>query len=95
MLYRGVNHFFVEITVLLRINQIGVVGLDFPRLMHIILGSVLTVFLVFTAYNLLRLALAPGEKRGSYAAGARRFAVYSLILFVIYFIWIAVKRAIF
>jgi len=41
----------------------------------------------------MRLTFAPGENRDVYTSGTRRFAVSSLIMFVLYFLFIAVKRA--
>ncbi len=88
--YRGIKRICSEITIFINIQR-GVAKLI--RIMHIVLGSILTVFLILTAYNFLRLTVAPGENREAYTSGTRRFAVASLIMFVLYFLFIAVKRA--
>jgi hypothetical protein len=67
--------------------------MNFSKLVHIILGSITTITLLLTAYNLIRLVLAPEEKKPVFASGLKQWAIWSVALLGIYFIWILVKRS--
>lgn len=67
--------------------------MEFTVLVHIVLGSILTIGIILTGYNLLRTAMAPADKRALFVAGARRSAIWTVALFVVYFVWIWVKRS--
>ncbi|MBS4024309.1 MAG: hypothetical protein KGZ96_01395 [Clostridia bacterium] len=69
--------------------------MTFSTLTHIILGSVLAITLLLTAYYLMRLVLAPQEKKLAFSSGLRKSAIWTVALFAIYFIWIMIKRAFF
>ncbi|MBS4026408.1 MAG: hypothetical protein KGZ96_12120 [Clostridia bacterium] len=61
-------------------------------LVHSILGTILTIAFLLTAYYLLRMVLAPTEQKETFISGFRRSAIWTVALFIIYFLWILVKR---
>jgi cell division protein FtsX len=61
-------------------------------LVHSILGTILTIAILLTAYNLVRMVLAPQEQKQAFTLGFRRSAIWTVALFIIYFLWILAKR---
>ncbi len=63
-------------------------------LAHIILGSTLSLFIILTAYYLLRMLLSPEEKKAVFNSRLRRSAIITIILFVAYMGWVFIKKSV-
>jgi hypothetical protein len=66
--------------------------MELTILAHIILGSILTLSIIITAFLLLRLLLAPSAKKAIFSARFRKSAIITVVLFISYMGWIFIKK---
>lgn len=67
--------------------------MEFTTLVHIILGSTLTLLLAITSYFLVRMLFFFGNNKAEYTTKLRKFGLASIIVFGIYMLWIFIKKA--
>ncbi|OEF97407.1 hypothetical protein [Desulfuribacillus alkaliarsenatis] len=60
-------------------------------IVHIILGSALTIAMLITAFQLLQFFLSKSDKKPIYLSKVRQYGITSIILFAVYMLWIAKK----
>lgn len=69
--------------------------MDFIILTHIILGSILSLFIGLTIYYLLKMLITPDRNKAIFSARLRQSSLITLLLFVVYIGWIFIKKSFF
>lgn len=69
--------------------------MEFTILAHIILGSILTISIIFTLFFLLRMLFTNNSNKAIFKARFGKSAIFTVVLFIVYMGWIFVKKTLF
>ncbi|OIJ15640.1 hypothetical protein BKP35_01200 [Anaerobacillus arseniciselenatis] len=61
-------------------------------LVHIILGSTLSLLIILTIYYILRMLLSSQEQKANFKAKFKRFGILTVVVYVVYMGWVFIKN---
>ncbi len=61
-------------------------------LVHIIMGSILSLLIVLTVYYLLRILMSTQEQKANFKTKFIRFGILSVVVYIVYMGWVFIKN---